>query len=134
MNSDRLIRSLLWLYPRAFRERYGDAMIAFHHERVREGAVWPLSVIADHVSSAISEHFRAMSSMPQDVRYALRGLARRPLFATVVLATIALGVGANAAIYSVVRGVLLRPLAYPDAELGVGRNWPLRTHPLSQRA
>ncbi|HKS05827.1 MAG TPA: ABC transporter permease [Gemmatimonadaceae bacterium] len=116
MNTDRLIRGLLRLYPRAFRERYGDAMIAFHHERMREGATWPLTVIADHVTSAIAEHFRAWSSIPQDVRYAVRGLARRPLFATVVIATIALGVGANAAIYSVVRGVLLRPLAYPDAD------------------
>jgi putative ABC transport system permease protein len=116
MNGDRLIRFLLRLYPRAFRERYGDAMVAFHRDRVREGAAWPVRVVGDHVTSAVAEHFRAMSSIPQDVKYALRGLARRPLFAATVLATIALGVGANAAIYSVVRGVLLRPLAYPDAD------------------
>ena len=115
MNSDRLIRALLRLYPRAFRERYGDAMVAFHRERVREGAAWPVRVIADHVTSAIAEHVRALSPIAQDVKYAIRGLARRPVFATVVLATIGLGVGANAAIYSVVRGVLLRPLPYPDA-------------------
>jgi predicted permease len=54
--------------------------------------------------------------LAQDIRYALRGLARRPLFAGVVIATIALGVGANAAIFSVVRGVLLRPLPYPEPD------------------
>ena len=52
----------------------------------------------------------------QDIRFALRSLLRRPLFAAIVISTIALGVGANAAIFSVVRGVLLRPLAYPEPD------------------
>jgi len=57
-----------------------------------------------------------VDAMLQDVRFALRGLVRRPVFAAVVLATIALGVGANAAIFSVVNGILLRPLPYPEAD------------------
>jgi predicted permease len=54
-----------------------------------------------------------MDRLLQDVRHTLRGLARRPTFAAAALVTIALGVGANTAIFSVVDGILLRPLPYP---------------------
>ena len=51
-----------------------------------------------------------------DIRYALRGMMTKRAFSAIVLATLALGIGANVAIFSVVNGVLLRPLPYPDAE------------------
>ncbi|MGB2715890.1 MAG: ABC transporter permease [Vicinamibacterales bacterium] len=50
------------------------------------------------------------------MRQALRGLARRPAFAIVAIVTLALGLGANAAIFSVIDATLLRPLPFPDAE------------------
>ena len=53
-------------------------------------------------------------SLVTDIRYALRSLARVKGLALTVIATLALGIGANAAIFSVVRGVLLRPLVNED--------------------
>jgi putative ABC transport system permease protein len=57
-----------------------------------------------------------MRALLEDLRFAAPALARRPAFAAVVVATLALGIGGTVAVLSVVDGVLLRPLPYPDAE------------------
>lgn len=57
-----------------------------------------------------------METLLKDIRYGIRGLLKRPAFAAVVVLTLALGIGANSAIFSVVYGVLLRPLPFPQQE------------------
>jgi putative ABC transport system permease protein len=57
-----------------------------------------------------------MEAMRRDVRHALRSLARGPGFASVIVLTLALAIGANTTLFSVVHGVLLRPMPYDDSQ------------------
>jgi predicted permease len=57
-----------------------------------------------------------MENLRQDLRYALRMLARNPGFAVVAILTLAIGIGANTTIFTVVNGVLLNPLSFPEPE------------------
>jgi len=76
--------------------------------------------------------------MFHELRYALRALKNDPAFAAIAVLTLALGIGANTAMFSVVNGVLLRPLDYPNASRIVqlntsypqrGRSFPRVTGP-----
>src|SRR5215472_1192913 len=77
-------------------------------------------------STLIREEIYAMNTVAfldalgRDARHGMRTLLRNPLFSVVALFTIAIGIGANTAVFSVVNSVLLRPLPYPKAEELVG--------------
>jgi putative ABC transport system permease protein len=58
----------------------------------------------------------AVSGFLRDLHFGLRMMRKNPVFSAVVVLTLALGIGANTAIFSVVNGVMLRPLTYPQAE------------------
>jgi len=127
---ERFYELLVRLYPAEFRTHYGRAMRDFHRDRFLLAAkngesiamLW-VRTIADALSSAVAEHLRsfvsgggALDTLRQDLAVATRGMLHRPRFALLVIGTVALGVGANAAIFSVVSGILLRPLPYPREE------------------
>src|SRR5262245_9652292 len=57
-----------------------------------------------------------MASLSRDVRFALRSLAQRPGFAATALLTLAVGIGANASVFSIAQAVLLRPLPFREPD------------------
>ena len=69
-----------------------------------------------------------LSGILQDIRYALRSLVKNPAFALVAVLTLALGIGANTAVFSVLDGILLKPLHYEDPDRLVRI---YQTHPTS---
>jgi len=119
--AERVYRLLLRCYPGEFRDEYEREMLETFRERLGEdrkvgwGAVVMLwrQVLVDSVLRAPGEH---LDVLRQDIRYGMRSLRRAPVFALTAIATLALGVGANTAIFSVVHAVALRPLPYDEPE------------------
>ncbi|HSR50008.1 MAG TPA: ABC transporter permease [Acidobacteriota bacterium] len=130
---ERFYSLLLWLYPRDLRRRFaGDMRRTFRDllERERDRGAAALLALAlreawQIFADALGERLRRVSrgrigpfleSLARDVRLAARGLKAKPGLTAVVVLTLALAVGANTSVFSVVHAVLLQPLPFPQPE------------------
>ncbi|MGH7574072.1 MAG: ABC transporter permease, partial [Longimicrobiales bacterium] len=129
-------------FPRAFRAEFASGMreVVFAdydqaRARGRGAALWcVISTLGDTLVAAFSERLNPtwiepnarlrarrwqmsdmLESWARDFKHAARGLARAPMFTVVVVVTLALAIGANTAIFSVAKVVLLEPLPFPNA-------------------
>ena len=130
-----LYRPLLVFYPRAFRRRFGKGMVQLFKDRLLDEAAhrglrrvlaFGMGSLQDVLVNGLAERWKAlqlpasrgeiMKGLTTDVRFVLRTALKSPAYSAVTLLTLALGIGANTALFSVVHGVLLRPLPYPEPD------------------
>ena len=115
----RLFEGVLHLYPAHYRDEYGREMALVFVDRLRgetshASRLWvALAATASVVMDAPGQQLQVLA---QDVRLAFRLVRREKWFATVAIATIALGIGAATPVFSVGKSLLIDALPYPDAE------------------
>jgi putative ABC transport system permease protein len=141
--SDRAFRVMLHAFPRPFRDVYAEDMRATFHDRLddarRRGRLalaraWlrtsinvmaaglkerrrsSLTLAPDGVPPAPTPRGHLMNGWTQDLRHAFRRLMREPAYASFVVLTLALGIAANVAVFTIVDGVLLTALPYDQPD------------------
>lgn len=131
----RRYRRLLFLYPADFRDAHGDEMEASFLTLLErdEAAAGPrgrmrcwIGASWDALRTGLPMRLRdmtkgkggggVMSAFLSDVRFAVRSLVKRPVFALTAIATLALGIGATASIFTISNGLLFAPLPYEDPD------------------
>lgn len=127
---ETLFRAGLGTFPPALRDRIGADVVALSMRRTREAAVRGRLVGAATAAACLTDillrglRARAatlhptpfMGTLIQDLRHAVRSLSRAPRFTVAAVGILALGIGANSAIFSVVHAVMLQPLPFPEPE------------------
>jgi hypothetical protein len=111
--STRAFRALLALYPGEFRHEYGRELSLVFADRYRDAAgplqrigVW-FEALYGLLREAPKEHLQLLM---QDLKFAVRSTSHSPVFAATVVLTLALGIGANAAIFQLINAVQFRTL------------------------
>ena len=116
-----------WVLRHTLRPDDAEAVLGDLLEDARENGR-PSRVLLDACSIALHQTFTqlqmsptkkgigGMETLTMDLKYAVRSMAKRPSFPIVVLATLALGIGAATAIFSIVEGILIRPLPFHEPD------------------
>jgi putative ABC transport system permease protein len=147
--SDKWIKVLLRLYPADFRDEMGESFVDAYRDRcraaVRRGgtvslfSIWAGAML-DSIRNGLAERirpavdWRRSGNWGLDTQRVVRRLARSPVFALAMIATLTVGLGAFAMVYTVVQTVLIAPLPYDRPEdlyfvwrnytwVGFGRGW-----------
>jgi putative ABC transport system permease protein len=129
--SERWFRLLLRLYPADFRDEMGDSVVEAYRDRTREawkrrgvlgiGGMW-IHALADTLRNGPGERanpavsWRRTGSWGRDLEFAARRLRRAPAMALAVMATLTVGLGMFAVVFTVVQKILIAPMPYTDAD------------------